>query len=423
MENKKIYWLIGLIAIAVLALGFVSAQPEIASMEVYLNGHAVTSEVFSVERGDMLGVKVLFQVSDTSEVGEVKVKAWIDGYRKTIEASTERFDVFPGRLYSKTLSLSLPADMEEGEYTLHVMITGKESLLGDSYKEITLAVQRTSYKAEILSVDLALPAVVNAGETLVANVVVKNRGSHKLEDIYVRASIPELGLARNIYIGDIYPNDYADNTERDTKSINIGFVIPKEVASGKYTLVVKAENEDTVAEKQAEFEVKGKITTEQTAQTTDAIALSVATDRKTIEAGKADSFTIVLTNLKDKPLMVELDVVGVSGWATAELPSVITLNPKEGKVISLNLKVAESALAGSHVFSIKASADTTTITKNLVAEVTRAAEAQAKKASSIGFWIAIIVLAAIAVALLIALIVVAAKKASVEEEKPEEIYY
>ena len=419
MKNKKIFGAIVLAALFAVLASFALAQPEVASMDVYLNGHAITNEIFSVERGSMLSVKVLLQMSPTSDSGEIRIKAWIDGYRKSIEAETERFDVFAERVYSKTLTLKLPNDMEEGKYTLHVMASGKESLLGESYKEVILAIQRENYVAEILSVDLALPAVVDAGSTLVANVVVKNRGSHKLEDVYIKANIPELGLARNIYIGDIYPYDYADNTERDTKSINIGFAIPSNVVSGRYTLVVKAENEDVVAEDKAEFEVKGRISVEE--EEKEIIAISLATDRKTIEAGKSDTFTIVLTNLQDKPVTVQLDVIGISGWATAELPSVVTLAPKEGKVLSLNLRVGESALEGPHVFSIKASVDKTTLTKSLVAEVI--AKREVKEKTNVGLWVTIIILAVIAVALLIALIVVLVKKTQEVEEKPEEIYY
>lgn len=423
MKNITLSLLVALV-FGLLSVGltaFATAQPEIEYTEIYLNGHYVSSETFAIERGDMLNVKVLFKVSDTSESGEVKVKAWIDGYRESIEAESARFDVFAGRLYSKTLLLDLPADMENGEYTLHVMITGKTSVLGDNYKKITLAIQRPNYELELLSIDVALPAVVKAGEQVVSQIVVKNRGSHKIEDIFVSAKIEELGIAKRIYIGDLYPNDYTDNTERDTKVLNVLFQIPKDTKSGTYTLKVKAENENAVAEGSTTFKVEGVEIKEEEVSVTEALAISVPSESKSIEAGKAESYQIVLTNLLDKPLTVRLDAIGISGWAEARFnPSqVIVLNARESKIVGLDLSVRENAIGGSHVFSIQASSEKGTVSKSLVAEVK--AKTREEEKNNVGFWIAIILLAAIAIGLLIALIIIATRKP--EEPRVSEIYY
>ncbi|MEM2932974.1 MAG: hypothetical protein QW622_02085 [Candidatus Pacearchaeota archaeon] len=423
MKSIKILAFLLLVFASVFASGFVSAQPEIAVMDVYLNSHYVGSnDVFSIERDSVLSVKVLFQTSDVSESGEVRVKAWIDGYRKSIEAQTGRFDIFAGRLYSKTLNLDLPADMSEGLYTLHVLITGAQSLFGDASKEVTIAVQRSNYKTEILSVDLALPAVVDAGKTLNANAVIKNRGSHKLEDIYVRATIPELGLSKVIYIGDLYPYDYADNTERDTKVVSFSFVIPSNVKSKSYVLSVVASNPDISFEKSATFEVKGTEVESEEVSVTQELTISTPNERKQIEAGKTATYEVILINLATKPLTIELNVVGTENWAKAELSkSFLTLPAKSSEAVTFSLNVNEDALTGSHIFSLQAKSNGVIIaSKNFVAEIEGR---EFEQTSNLGFWIAIAILAAVALGLLITLIVLLIKQSEASEVKTEEIYY
>jgi len=415
----KFFAFLALVLTSVFAIGFVSAQPEIAVMDVYLNSHFVDTATFSVERDTTLSVKVLFQTSDLSEEGEVKVKAWIDGYRNDIEAETERFDIFAGRLYSKTLNLKLPGDMEEGEYTLHVLVTGKESVLGDSSKEISLAIQRSNYKTEILSVDLALPAVVKAGESLTATTVVKNRGSHKLEDSYVKAEIAELGLSRTIYIGDLYANDYADNTERDTKTVTLSFQIPSGTEAGTYTLKVTAYNLDATAEDSDTFKVEGVVKTAEM-PVSDVMSISAVADRKQVKAGEEASYEMVLINLGDAPLTVELKTAGLEGWAKSSISkSIVVLAAKGSEVISLDLAADESALSGSHIFSVQAISNGKLLaSKNLVAEV------EGKESESgVALWVVISILGAIALALLITLVVLLVKQGKSAEGRPEEIYY
>jgi len=390
----------------------------IAYMDVYLNGHyADENTVFSVERGTTLSIRVLFETTAWPEPPkEVKVKAWIDGYRKPIEAETERFDIVSGRTYAKSLFLYLPNDMQEGIYTLHVMITSNTQLPGESYKKFTIAVQRSNYKLQILSLDLALPSNVEAGKDLFATVVIKNRGSHKLEDVYVLAEIPELNMAKRIYVGDLYPKDYNDNTERDTKTLSILFSIPPETKSGIYTLKVKAYNEDAQAEASQSFEVIGKkVEEEKKVQ----LNLLVSEARKKVKAGETVEYELVLINLGE-PVTLRLNAIGIEGWAKVKFDKpLITLQKNEAANARVTLDVDKDALEGSHIFSIQVLRNNEVVlAKNLIAEVERK-----KEISNLWVWIWIAILALIAIALLITLIVVLTKKKGEVEEKPEEIYY
>jgi hypothetical protein len=404
----------------VLAFTSIAANTEamgIAYMDVYLNGHYVDEDtIFSVERGTTLSIRVLFQTTAWLEPPqEVKIKAWIDGYRKSIEAETERFDIIGGRTYAKSLFLYLPNDMDEGIYTLHVMITGNVQPGGESYKKFTIQVQRSNYRLQILSVDLALPASIKAGENLVGTAVVKNRGSHKLEDVYVIAEIPELKMTKRIYVGDLYPKDYNDNTERDTKSVAIVFSIPTETTSGIYTLKVKAYNEDAQAEASENFEVIGKKTEKETPQ----ISLVVSETSKKVKAGDTIDYELTIVNTNE-PLTLQLKAIGTEGWAKARFDKpIITLQKNGVERVKLTLEVEKDALEGSHIFSVQLLKDNEVVlAKNLIAEVERKEEI-----SNVWVWVVIGILALIALALLITLIVILVKKREEVEEKPEEIYY
>ena len=104
-----------------------------------------------------------FTVTDSDDLEDLKVKAWISGYKDEIEASTNRFDALSGRTYIKKLSLELPSvkdieDLEE-DLTLHVEISDKND---DIETEYDLTVQRESYDYDLLSVEA--PSAASAGD-------------------------------------------------------------------------------------------------------------------------------------------------------------------------------------------------------------------------------------------------------------------
>lgn len=421
--KRKLISLVGLLLLVFASIANLVSALGISWMNVYVNGHYIDEgTIFSVERGTTLSVRVLFgttyEIPSTTK--EVKVKAWIDGYRKEIKAETERFDIVPGRTYSKSLFLYLPRDMKEGIYTLHVMITSNTEVPGESYKTFKIEIQRANYDIEVLSVDLSLPTTVKAGERLNAIAVIKNRGSHKLEDVYVKAQIPQLGMVKTIYIGDLYPYDYLDNTERDTKTVALHFDIPTSAKAGIYTLNVKAYNEDTSEEVSKNFEV---IEVKDDKKEKEEVKINIVTLEKTkkVKAGEKTEYDIVLTNLYKDPVTIQLEVQGLTGWATGNFDKkIVYLPPGSSEFVKLTLNIDEEALEGSHIFSIQVIYNGNVIaTKNLIAEV-EARKTEVRE--SLWIWVIVAILGAITLALLITLIVLLTKKREVEE-KPEEIYY
>lgn len=204
-----------------------------------------------IENG-ALTLRVVFKAA--SDMSDVKIHAWINGYREDIEASTGLFDTFKGNQYTKTLTLELPSDLDaKDDYTLHVEIESKKELKGLHEAEIALVVQRTGNELEILSSDLwSYTEGFTVGNTLYADVVLKNTGNHLAEDVFVKVSVPALGITRTVYAGDVgsYDGDYEDAVKK-----TIALTLPDNAKIGDYELVIEAYNSEVSTEDKETFAI------------------------------------------------------------------------------------------------------------------------------------------------------------------------
>lgn len=242
---------------------------DIKKMTVYINGNDVWHcytyiaddcdgyqySVPAIERGTNMEVMVVFIAN--RDIENVRVRAWISGYREKIEAVTGKFDVFEGLQYSKVLVLSIPSDIDaRDEYTLYVKIETKKDLSGCDEASIALTMQRTANLLKILSVDLwsskGKSNEFKAGTRVYADVVIKNVGNHLAEDVFVKLSVPELGIERNVYVGDIgsYDNNYSDSAK-----ITVPINLPSNAEAKSYEMIVKAYNSEVSTKKVITFKV------------------------------------------------------------------------------------------------------------------------------------------------------------------------
>lgn len=238
---SSIAMLIAIFAISVVMAGTI----DLASLEVSV--YEDTAGQLVASPSETIPVKVVFVSNEDLE--DAKVKVWISGYKDDIEASTSRFDVIAGKTYIKTLDLKVPNvkdidDLDE-DLTLRVELTEKN----DDYEvEYELTVQRDSYEYDLLSVEA--PSKADAGEVIAIDVVLKNIGRKQLEDSFVIAKIPELGVYKKVYFGDIAPEDNYDDDDdaEDARERRVYLVIPADAESGEYELLVKASNYDATEE-------------------------------------------------------------------------------------------------------------------------------------------------------------------------------
>lgn len=260
MNTKNL--LVSFVAIAmILSLtAVVSAEDITTDTYVEIDGISPGNHDVSVVAGDTVTVKVYFE-ADHSDT-DVTVEAEIEGDKVDTEAKTDVFDVIAGQAYKKTLSIKVPYELKDeksDELTLTITIDGKD--YKTELDKITLTVQRPSYNVDFKSINV--PGTIKAGETIPVDIVVKNIGYNDLDDLYVVAKIPALGIQETAYFGDLVYSDSADEYEddddaTDTVSGRIYVEIPYEVASGIYTLEVEASSDDLTLNEVKQIAIKNE---------------------------------------------------------------------------------------------------------------------------------------------------------------------
>jgi len=250
--------LVSFLAIATLLFlaATVSAVEITDDVMVKVNGVVVYDETdtlpeydISVFADETISVKVYFTANLSEDsTSNVRIKAELEADKEDSDAVTTSFDVEAGKTYVKTLTLVVPDELEDevsGDVTLSLKIWNGDykSEIGD----IILRVQRPSYSADIMSIIVSNS--IEAGQISPVDVVLKNVGYNDLEDLYVTVRIPELGISKTAYFGDLVAieNDDDDDDE-DTVSGRIYLEVPYDVSAGIYTLQVEVFDNDDLNE-------------------------------------------------------------------------------------------------------------------------------------------------------------------------------
>ena len=188
---------IALVALASLSVS--AAFVENATIEI--NGEEFTdvgcNQNFAAFAGETIPVRVSFTAN--AHVNDVRVSAeFLDGD----EVETNEFDVFPNKVYTKTLNVRVPSDIAFPSEQLRLEVSIASNVPG--FKRIVCFTgERESDVLEILSVNK--PSEVKAGQSLALDIVLKNMGRHESEDTYVRARIVDLGTSATVFFGDLTP--------------------------------------------------------------------------------------------------------------------------------------------------------------------------------------------------------------------------
>jgi hypothetical protein len=277
MNTKTLFGFMVAAIIALFAVGSVmalSGSMAINTLDVKANDVELLNGVNTLAGSPGETIPVVVTFSTFQDYQDVKVRVWIDGYKSDVSASTSRFDVVNGSTYIKRLVLTLPSveDMDnltEG-LTLYVRLADKNDASEDSYD---IKMQRESYSLEFLSVDAPIRA--SAGEIIALDVVLKNIGARDAEDTFVTAAIPELGISKKAYFGDLVSQDITDsNDNEDARERRIYLVIPSDAKSGDYSIDVKASNYDATSAVRKVISITGLATAN------NATAINAATGDK-----------------------------------------------------------------------------------------------------------------------------------------------
>jgi uncharacterized membrane protein len=413
-----------------------TSQPDINWMKVYVKGEQVfegrcdfnstspvnaweckTQDQFqmpSIERGENVDVKVVFEGGSTTPIDRADVHVWFRASGDTIEDQTGVFDIYSGNTYTRTLYLKIPSTLDVKEnppkvYTIHVEIEADNTLSGISKADVTFDVQRLSDELAIKSVNLR----TNCGtvcSTVYADVVVKNTGNHDLEDVYVRATIKELGVSGTSYVDLLVPYRTTNDDEDTSREVSIALTLPQNVQAGTYTIEIDAYNDETETIMTQQFVISS-------GTAASSVEITPQTVRQDIVQGGSGTFTLIVTNKGTSTQTFSVETTGLEGWATSQItPAAFSLAPGESKLVTVYLSTKEDVISAEHLFSVEVGYGQESKTFNFVANVTGQKTTLDLKTTLM------IVGIVLAVAIIILLIVLLAQKTRTEE-KTEESYY
>ncbi len=407
MKTKQI--LVSLIAVVALiaVMSFASASSlNISMSKVEVGNVDVTSGMTTVAAMSDGTVPVEVTFLANADASDVRVKAWFSGFRSSLSDETSRFEVLSGSAYNKELSVSLPSDIDLSEsYTLTVRV---ESKTGSMEWSFPVRVQRESYDLRILSIDFDRSA--NAGDTLAIDVVLKNRGYNRLDDNYVTVRIPELGVEKKAYFGDLTPKDMKAQTDKEDAVLGRVYVkIPSNADAGIYNVEVVAYNEDSDSKVVQTLAVQSSVA-----------ASKVMAPVKTKEASKNSevSYDLILVNSGSNIGVYEISAESVDGLNVRVDSPVTTVAAGSSKTVTITVMPTST---GTKTFTVSVSKDGKALAQvPFVTDVTSSSSG----ISGNNAIVLTVVLAIVFIVLLVILIVLLTKKPSNEKtEEFGESYY
>lgn len=408
MKTTFLVYLIALIA--VISLTVVSATTtsslDVHVTQVKFNDIDITSgnNVAAGEAGEIVPISIYF--TSNVEASDVQVSAWIQGHRSDAAENNFR-DLISGNDYIARLSLKLPDDIDPTEdLTLFVRI---ESDAGNIEQSYIIGMQREPYNANILFVQT--DNTLQAGKSAPVDIVVKNKGIHDLEDLIVAVSIPELGVSKRAYFGDLDPTDFCENesdnndcNRQDATERTLFLALPANAKAGVYEMDVQAYNSHVNSEVKMNVVVAG---TEQTS------SVLVPVTSKSVAAGQTVTYDLVITNPGDKLGVYEIIPETSEGLIVTVTQPIVTVQAGDSKTVQVQVQAGNKE--GTYAFALDVNSD-----NQLVQRVALSANVTGKAITS-NVTILTIVLAIIFIVLLIVLIVLLTRKPAKEEL--EESYY
>ena len=212
-----------------------------SAISVTVDGIDASSDDVALVAGETVTLKVYF-TADSNE-SDIKVKAELEGNDVDAEVTTADFTVVSGKQYVKILTLKVPSEFDEvsDDAVLSIDFIGGSAFTPVEYDVL---VQKASYDVEFASVSTS--NTVEAGKIFPVEIVLKNVGYNDLEDLYITVSIPELGVQKTGYFGDVVSDENVDkdNEDFDVVSGKILLDIPYTAKSGVYSLEVEAKSDE-----------------------------------------------------------------------------------------------------------------------------------------------------------------------------------
>lgn len=383
---------------------------------VYNGGNLTQVNTVSVVAGEDVTVKVTFSALENDT--DVTFEAELEGNKVKVNEISSVFDTESGKTYSKTVTLSVPFELKDelsDDLKLNLVLDGKDH--ETEIEDITIRVQRPSYNPELKSI--IFDSAITAGETFPVDVVIKNMGYNELSDLYVTVKIPQLGLEKSGYFGDLAPLEVCDDCEEeDTVSGRLYLNVPYDVKPGVYTLEIKVLSDEMEVSPDCDCEVStsdGSITIrKQITIGNDFVDnVLVTSTSASVAAGDDAVYSFLIVNPTNQVQVYKIVVGSSSGVSTGVSESVVAVPAGSSKTVEVTANAED---AGEYTFSVN-------VFQGDQLAKTIAFNLKTENDSSIDpIVILTIVLAIIFIVLLIVLIVLIAKKPEKSEEFGESYY-
>lgn len=366
MNGGKIFGIVMLLFVAILAMASVNAQiVTIDSVEVD-DDALETISVLNLERGQDLEVKVHFTALQDAE--NVEVEASLSGYEDGVISDMEfvdeiQFDeiALVGSTYIERLTLSLPDDMDQiNQYTLRVRVMPRSGAAVEISHEFQI--EAVEHSVIIKDVVFSPGQTVEAGRALLTTVRLENLGDEDEEDgVKVEVSVPELGLSAVDYIDEVDEDD-------STTSEELYMRIPSTVETGDYKAVVTVWYDDLDEKVSQSYTLH--VVNNEPAQPAAPVApqqpvepsktvITVGPESQQLTAGQGGAvFPVTLTNAAGDAKTYVVSVDGFQSWGTARVdPSnVLVVQPGETKAAYIFVS-ANEAVSGQQPFTVKVSSN------------------------------------------------------------------
>jgi len=185
--------------------------------------------VLDVLRGNEIEVQVT--LTPSQNVNDLELEVFISGYEhnsfERMSSTSTIFDADENVTYVKYLRLRIPDEVDEDEYRLRLIITGRQ--LDALIQDYNLKLDVPRHELMIEDVIFFPGGSVEAGKALLVTVRVENKGEKRENDVKVEVRIPELGVSAADYIERIRDGD---DEEEETEEMFLR--IPTCAKPGKY---------------------------------------------------------------------------------------------------------------------------------------------------------------------------------------------
>lgn len=392
--------LFAIVSVFLLLLSNVNAIDLTSSITTEVNGVNADTYKVSIVAGQIVPIVVIFTANQSDT--HVTIKAEIEGDRVDVETETSPFDVEDGKRYRKVLSLKVPYELEDEpsqDLTLNIEIDGEKYSASDNY---TLRVQRPSYNVKFMSV--SFNPVVDAGELFPVSIVLKNTGYNNLDDLYVNAEIPALGVKKTAYFGDLITIENKTNDDDDdTVSGTLYLEVPYDVQPGTYSLEVTATNADLTLSRVEQIVIENEFYNN----------VIVTAYRKTVMVGEEAEYELLIVNPTNKLKVYRIVTESTSDVTSSVIESVVAVPAGLSKSVKV---IAQANSEGEHEFDVNVFSG-----EELLSTVTFNVNTEANAMAN-PIVVLTIVLAIVFLVLLGVLVVLITKKPKKTEEY-EESYY